>query len=44
MREAVKQKVHCSGSIRFLWEKAELRDLGGMGIRIDKPERWSLGE
>lgn len=43
MREAVKQKVHCSGSIRFLREKAKLRDLGGAGIGLDRPGRWSPG-
>lgn len=37
MREAVKQKVHCSGSIRFLREKAKLRNLGGGSIRLDRP-------
>lgn len=43
MREAVKQKVHCSGSIRFLWGKAELRDLGGVGVGLDGPGRRSPG-
>lgn len=43
MREAVKQKVHCSGSIRFLQEKTELRNLGGVGAWLDGPGRWSPG-
>lgn len=43
MREAVKQKVHCSGSIKFLWEKAQLRNLGRIGVRLDEPGRWSPG-
>lgn len=34
MREAVKQKVHCSGSIRFLQEKTELRNSGGVDVRL----------
>lgn len=43
MREAVKQKVHCSGSMRFLWEKAELRDLGEVSVWLDGPGGWSPG-
>lgn len=43
MREAVKQKVHCSGSIRFLWGKAELRDLGEVGVGLAGPGRLSPG-
>lgn len=43
MREAVKQKVQCSGSIRFLQEKAELRDLGREGIRLGNQEEEAPG-
>lgn len=43
MREAVKQKVHCSGSIRFLWKKAQLRNGGRVGVCLDEPGRWSPG-
>lgn len=43
MREAVKQKVQCSGSIRFLQEKAELRDLGREGVRLGSPGGRSPG-
>lgn len=43
MREAVKQKVHCSGSIRFLREKAALRNLGGLGVWLAGPGRRSPG-
>lgn len=42
MREAVKQKVHCSGSIRFLREKAELRNRWS-GVWLDGPGRWNPG-
>lgn len=43
MREAVKQKVHCSGSIRFLQEEAKLRNLGGGDAGLDGPGGWSPG-
>ena len=49
MREAVKQKVHCSGSIRFLQGKAVLRASGGQtaqgrglqGSRIGTGRGWA---
>lgn len=43
MREAVKQKVHCSGSIRFLQEEAKLRKLGGGDAGLDGSGGWSPG-
>lgn len=37
MREDVKQKVHCSGSIRFLQEKEDFGNSGGTEVRLEEP-------